>query len=92
MQFSVGVVVEELLDEVKGFVLTPLDDKAEQSAIFSSLSFVFGLIVNSLLEQNIPHNVILTNGGHTIYILPRKFQTESNKAGWVEFAGVFLCK
>ena len=73
-------------------MLSPLDDKADQSDIFSSLSFVFGLVVNELLEQNIAHNVIFMNAGRTIYIIPRKFQTEANRAAWLEFAGVFLCK
>lgn len=53
---------------------------------------MFGLIVNELLEQNIAHNVILMNGGRSLYILPRKFQNEKNMSAWLEFAGVHLCK
>jgi hypothetical protein len=56
------------------------------------MAFVFGLIVNELLEQNIPHNVMMTDGGNAIYIMPRKFQTEVNRSAWLEFCGIFQCK
>jgi hypothetical protein len=29
--YSVGVIIEEIIGVVKGFVLTPLDPKADQS-------------------------------------------------------------
>lgn len=55
------------------------------------MSFVFGLIVNELLESNIPHNIVICDGGYSIYIIPRKFQTEKNMAAWLQFAGIHVC-
>lgn len=81
-----------MLGDVKGYVLSPLDSKAEQSAIYSSLAFVFGLIVNELLEQNIPHNAVMLDSGNTIYIMPRKFSTETNRTAFLEMSGVFSVK
>lgn len=73
--YSVGVIIEEIIGVVKGFVLTPLDPKADQAEIFNSLSFVFGLFINEILDRNIPHNILIVDSGKTIYILPRKFTT-----------------
>ena len=82
------MVIEELDGPVKGFVLSPSDPKADQSETSSSLSFVFGLLINEILDKNIAHNILICEGGKRIYVLPRKFATAKNQSGWLEMAGV----
>ena len=57
----------------------------EFAEVTNSLSFVFGIIVNELIELSLPHNILLTNNGSTIYIFVRDFvDTKSkNRYGWL---------
>lgn len=54
----------------------------------SSLSFVFGIVVNELIELCIPHNILFSENGNSIFIMIREFASEKNLYGWLEFAGV----
>jgi hypothetical protein len=39
----------------------------------NSLANCVNGILNDLISAEIPHNLIISDGGHTIYIIPRKF-------------------
>jgi len=56
--------------------------------VASSLSFVFGIIVNELIELCIPHNILFTDKGNKIYIILREFGEGKTCYGWMEFSGV----
>ncbi len=56
----------------------------------NSLSFVFGIVVNELIELNVPHNVLISDNGETIYIMIRDFSNQGNLYAWLEFAGVVV--
>jgi len=95
--YSVGVIIEELVNyPVRGFVLKPFEEKAELGDIYSSLSFVAGTITNYLLEKEIPHNLVFSDLGQTIYIIPRQHesnhQNEAFKCAWLEIAGLAVCR
>jgi len=81
---------------VRAFVLKPFEEKAELADIYSSLSFVAGTITNYLLEKEIPHNLLFSDNGQTIYIIPRQHENshknESIKCAWFEIAGLVLCR
>lgn len=84
-----GVKIEELDSSVgQALVLSPLGEQLEPSEVASSLSFVFGIVVNELIELCIPHNILFTENGNKIYIMMREFASEKNLYGWLEFAGV----
>ncbi len=92
-----GVVISELEKyPVKGLVLDSADPNADKGEIYKSLAFVSGTICNTLLEKNVPHNLIFSNNGKTIYIIPRQFhhfQDETKmKAAFMEIAGVAICR
>ena len=93
-----GVIFEELIDyPVRGIVLTPADRKADISEIYSSLSFTTGTITNYLLSEVIFHNLIITDGGNSIYIIPRKHESEvisedKTMPASLELAGIVVCK
>ena len=38
-----------------------------------ALSHTAGIVLNYLIELNIPHNILIADEGMTIYIIPRKF-------------------
>jgi len=37
------------------------------------LTHAAGVILNYLIEANIPHNILIADEGMTLYIIPRKF-------------------
>jgi hypothetical protein len=46
---------------------TSLEDAQE------ALSHTAGIILNYLIDNNIPHNILVADEGMTLYIIPRKF-------------------
>lgn len=38
-----------------------------------ALSHTAGVVLNYLIDKNIPHNILIADEGMTIYIIPRKF-------------------
>ena len=49
---------------------------------------MFGIITNELMELNIPHSVLISDNGKTIYIFVRDFNSAKVNYGWLEFSGV----
>jgi hypothetical protein len=37
------------------------------------LAHAAGVVINHLIDQNIPHNILVADEGMTLYIIPRKF-------------------
>lgn len=81
---------------VDGIVVTPADPKADPADILSSLSFAAGAITNLLIESDTPHNIIITDKGYKIIIIPRKFEKEyadfHMHASWLEIAGLAIIR
>lgn len=46
---------------------TSLEDAQE------ALAHVCGVVVNMMIEMNTPHNILITDEGMTVYVIPRKF-------------------
>jgi hypothetical protein len=58
----------------------------ELSEDHKALSFVSGLVINQCLSNKVPHNLIATNEGRTIYFFPR---SKANSGfGWLEISGI----
>lgn len=73
----------------QGFVLVPVGEGLDASEVASSLSFVFGVITNELIELCIPHNILFSDRGNRIYIIVREFSNPKALFGWLEFCGVY---
>lgn len=77
-------------------VVRAQDEKADPAEIYKSIAFATGTICNMMLEQNIPHNLIFSNHGRTVYIIPREFESKQDKSkmncGFFEIAGLAICK
>jgi hypothetical protein len=67
----------------QAFVISAIGENNEASEVASSLSFVFGIIANELIELCIPHNILFTENGSKIYIIVREFACEKNLLGWL---------
>eukprot|EP01016_Furgasonia_blochmanni_P003727 TRINITY_DN11462_c0_g1_i2.p1 TRINITY_DN11462_c0_g1~~TRINITY_DN11462_c0_g1_i2.p1 ORF type:complete len:387 (-),score=63.45 TRINITY_DN11462_c0_g1_i2:114-1274(-) len=95
--YSVGVIFEEIPEyPVRTLVLSPANKEADIGDIFSSLSFVAGTVTERLLQNNVPHNILFSDKGNTVYIFPRKFETENAnediRCATLEIAGIAICR
>ena len=59
------------------------EEEIEFAELTTSLSFAFGVISNELMELNIPHNILFTDNGKTIYIFVRDFCHPKANYGWL---------
>lgn len=48
-------------------------------------------IISTLIEENIPHNVVITDEC-TLFIIVRGYANQECKYGWLEYCGVFVAK
>ncbi|EWS71121.1 GDP-L-galactose phosphorylase, putative (macronuclear) [Tetrahymena thermophila SB210] len=98
--YSVGVRVEELVGYiVKGLVFSPVGSEGQDiSDIFSSLAFAVGAYTNILLDEQIPHNIFISERGQKIYVVPRQYENETKdyhhlcKPAFLETAGAFIVR
>ena len=74
--FSCGVRFGEVVGwPMQTLLLSPdiLDDNTELEDAQEALAHAAGVVLNSLIEANIPHNILIADEGMTMYIIPRKF-------------------
>ena len=77
--YSCAVRFGELDDSwpLKTLILSPdIDDAAEDVSLedaLEALAHTAGIVLNYLIDQNIPHNILIADEGMTLYIIPRKF-------------------
>ncbi len=60
------------------------------------MALVAGAVLATLVEKNIPHNMMISDGGLKIYIIPRKFDLLIEDARFFttfsDLCGVVKCK
>ena len=76
--YQCGVRFGEVLGgwPVKAIVLSPdISPEAETSLedAQEALAHAAGVVLNHLIDKNIPHNLLIADEGMTLYIIPRKF-------------------
>ncbi len=74
--FNCGVRFGELVGwPVQTLLLSPMveDDNIELEDAQEALAHAAGVVLNHLIEANIPHNILIADDGMTMYIIPRKF-------------------
>jgi len=66
--------------EVQGWPLQSLiispdigDEEASLEDAQEALAHAAGVVINHLINENIPHNVLFADEGMTVYLIPRKF-------------------
>ena len=61
---------------VKTIVLSPdigSESEASLEDAQEALAHAAGVVLNYLIDKNIPHNILISDEGMTLYIIPRKF-------------------
>ena len=62
---------------VKCLILSPdIDENNEDASLEDAqeaLAHTAGIVLNYLIDMNIPHNILIADEGMTLYIIPRKF-------------------
>ena len=60
----------------------------------NSLAHLANLILSKLVDKAIPHNLIFTNQGNNLYLIPRKFENLKSVINtcWNDLAGLITCK
>ena len=79
--YNCAVRFGELTDwPLRTLILSPdldsVGDGAEEPSLEDAqeaLSHTAGIVLNYLIDQNIPHNILIADEGMTLYIIPRKF-------------------
>lgn len=106
--YSVGVEFYITEDwPIKTFVIKPLKKEEEEtkdepntlgetSDATASVAHAVGVILNILIDNNIPHNLLISEQGEAVYVIPRKFDLLINAANFsTEFndlCGLIKCK
>jgi len=74
---TVGIKMGEVVGwPVRSFVISPdIQEDSEQGLeeALDSLTHCVGVILNHLIDRNIPHHILITDEGMTMYVIPRKF-------------------
>jgi hypothetical protein len=76
--YSCGVRLGELIGwPVRALVLSPdISGESEGASLEDAqeaISHTAGVVLNYLIDKNIPHNILIADEGMTLYIIPRKF-------------------
>ena len=90
--YNVGVRFGELENwPLRTFILAPEIDEAEAEGdeapdmedAMAALAHTAGIVLNYLIDNNIPHNLLIAEDGMTLYIIPRKFDMLIEKVSFV---------
>lgn len=75
--YQCGVRLGEVLGgwPVRTLVLSPdvAGDETSLEDAQEALAHAAGVVLNLLIDKNLPHNLLISEEGMTIYIIPRKF-------------------
>lgn len=83
--YNCGVRFGEILNfPVKALLISPdivFEDTSLEDAQ-EALAHACGVVINHMIDQNIPHNILITDEGMTVYVIPRKFDMLIENVGF----------
>lgn len=74
--YNIGVRFGEVQGwPVQTLIISPdiADEEISLEDAQESLAHAAGVVINHLINENIPHNVLFADEGMTVYLIPRKF-------------------
>ena len=83
--YSCGIRFGEVLNyALKALLISPdiVNDDTSLEDAQEALAHACGVVINHLIDQNIPHNVLVTDEGMTVYVIPRKFDMMIENIGF----------
>lgn len=90
--FNIGVRLYELEYPAKCLMICPCVEinEGNMSDGTESVGNVTGMVVNQLIESNVPHSIMINGDKLEVYVFPRAFQNDFSvgKASFLDFSGV----
>ena len=83
--YNCGVRFVEVLNfPLKALLISPdiVSDDTSLEDAQEALAHACGVVINHMIDQNIPHNVLVTDEGMTVYVIPRKFDMMIENVGF----------
>lgn len=74
--YNCGVRFGEVLNfPLRGLLISPdlISEETSLEDAQEALAHACGVVINLMIEKNIPHNILVTDEGMTVYVIPRKF-------------------
>ena len=74
--YNCGVRFGEVLNyPIRALLISPdiLTEETSLEDAQEALSHACGVAINLMIDLNIPHNILITDEGMTVYLIPRKF-------------------
>jgi hypothetical protein len=74
--YNCGIRFGEVLNYPLRALLISPDINSEETSLEDAqeaLAHACGVVLNMMIEDNTPHNLLVTDEGMTVYIIPRKF-------------------
>lgn len=74
--FNCGVRFGEVLNyPIKALLISPdiLSEDTSLEDAQEALAHACGVAINQMIDSNIPHNILVTDEGMTVFVIPRKF-------------------
>lgn len=74
--YNCGVRFGEIINyPLKALLISPdiVSDDTSLEDAQEALAHACGVVINHMIDQNIPHNILITDEGMTVYVIPRKF-------------------
>jgi hypothetical protein len=90
--FSMGVRLFEVEFPARCVVISPAGELGEgnMSDAIESVGNVTGMLVNHMIENNVPHSILIAGDKLEVFVFPRRFQQDLGvgKASFLDMAGV----
>lgn len=83
--YNCGVRFGEVLNfPLRALLISPdiVSDDTSLEDAQEALAHACGVVINHMIDQNIPHNVLITDEGMTVYVIPRKFDMMIENVGF----------
>ncbi|OMJ85994.1 hypothetical protein SteCoe_12562 [Stentor coeruleus] len=90
--FNIGVGLYELDFPAKCLLICPINEINDENMSdgIESVGNVTGMVLNNLIENNIPHSIMVAGNKIEVYVFPRVFQEEFSigKASFLDLSGI----
>jgi len=83
--YNCGVRFGEVLNfPLRALLISPdiTSDETSLEDAQEALAHASGVVINHMIDANIPHNVLITDEGMTVYVIPRKFDMLIENVGF----------
>jgi hypothetical protein len=80
--YQCGVRFGELINyPIRAFLVSPdlVSDDTSLEDAQDALAHACGVLINLMIDMNVPHNILVSDEGMTVFVIPRKFDMTIEK-------------